>query len=306
MSSLLAPFAGALNELRRWLLTKPWFTSTLLPAIPRPVRWMLRRVWFLPSDVAGLGRSGPLPVPPASTIFTGSVDDFVASGEALVSRLVETAGLAPDSVVLDMGSGMGRLALALLPFLGPAGRYEGLDIVPAGVAWCQENITPRRPEFRFTLADIHNSEYNPAGRIAAAAYRFPYEDETFDLVVLASVFTHLLPAETERYVSEIARVLRKGGRCYASYSLIDEASLAAMKDGQATLRFRHRIGPHWIVDPHVPELAVAYEEPYLRDLYARNGLSGSYTVYHGRWAERAPSATPTLPSAQDVIVAVKG
>jgi SAM-dependent methyltransferase len=305
MSRLLAPFVAALSGIRRWLLTKPWFTSTLLPAIPRPIRWMLRRLWFLPSDVAGQSRSGQLPVPPASSIFTGSVDDFVASGEALVGRLVEYAGLAPDSAVLDMGSGMGRLALALVPVLGPAGRYEGLDIVPAGVTWCQENITPRRPEFRFTLADIRNTEYNPDGRIVAAEYRFPYEDQTFDLVVLASVFTHLLPAETEQYVSEIARVLRSGGRCYASYSLIDEASIAAMAAGRATLRFRHRIGPHWLVDPGVPGLAVAYEEPFLRDLYARNGLSDAYAVYHGRWAARPPSTTPALSSSQDVIVAAK-
>jgi SAM-dependent methyltransferase len=134
-------------------------------------------------------------------MFVGSVDNFEASGELLVRRLIEVAGLTPTSRVLDIGCGIGRLAVALTPYLDPQARYEGLDIVPSGIEWCTENITSRYPNFRFTLADVSNREYNPSGRLAPTEYRLPYADATFDLVVLTSVFTHMLPAEKEHYVT---------------------------------------------------------------------------------------------------------
>lgn len=305
VSRLVRTTVEALHRLRRWLLARSWFTSTVLPAIPRPVRWALRRLYFLPSDVVDRMDTAPAgPVPPRSAIFTGSVDDFERSGEALVRRLIDLAGLTPGCRVLDVGSGMGRLAVALLPYLDETGGYEGLDIVPAGIRWCEANIAPRRPGFRFTLADIRNAEYNPRGQVEASAYRFPYDDRSFDLVVLASVFTHLLPADTERYVAEIARVLRPGGRCYASFSLIDERSLKAMEDGRSTLRFRHRRGDHWILDPKVPELAVAYEATYVRDLYARSGLTDGYLVHHGSWVDR-PTGDAHPSFSQDIVVAAR-
>ena len=155
----------AVYALRAWLLRQQWFTSTVLPSIPRPARWLLRRLYFLPSDLIDrmLGHREEM-FPPKSEIFTGSVDDFKRSGQALVRRLVDLAGLTPDSTVLDVGAGMGRLAVALTPYLKGGGCYEGMEIVPSGIKWCNDNITSRFPNFRFTLADIYNKEYNPNGR----------------------------------------------------------------------------------------------------------------------------------------------
>jgi hypothetical protein len=98
-----------------------------------------------------------------------------------------------------------------------------------------------------------------------------------------SVFTHLLPEDMERYVSEISRVLKRGGRCFASYNLLDDESLAMIRNGQSIRRFT-RVGPQWIVDPKVPELAVAYEREYVHDLFARHGLPPSF--HYGTWSGR--------------------
>jgi ubiquinone/menaquinone biosynthesis C-methylase UbiE len=303
---MIRKLVAALHALRKRLLGQQWFTSTILPAIPRPVRWTLRRLYFLPSDLMDrmLGHREEM-VPPKSMIFTGSVDDFKASGEALLQRLVDFAGLTPDSKILDIGSGMGRLAVALTSYLHASGSYEGLDIVPSGISWCNENIASRYPNFHFTLADVFNKEYHPGGRLKPSEYRFPYADETFDVVVLASVFTHMLPEDMDHYIAEISRVLRKGGRCYASYSLINEMSRQAMESGQSSLRFRRHSGPSWVVDTKVPELAVGYDEPYVRDLYERHGLSGQYRVYYGGWSGRPPSSGESPEFSQDIIVTAK-
>lgn len=80
-----------------------------------------------------------------------------------------------------------------------------------------KNITPKYPNFNFQLADIYNKMYNPQGKYKASDYKFPYANETFDFVFLTSVFTHLLPQDMERYLSEIARVLKKNGRCFITF-----------------------------------------------------------------------------------------
>src|SRR6266545_6476886 len=89
MNSMSPRVVTALHALRRRLLSQQWFTSAVLPAIPRPVRWTLRKLYFLPSDLIDrvIGHREEM-IPPKSMIFTGSVDDFKSSGEALVHRLV--------------------------------------------------------------------------------------------------------------------------------------------------------------------------------------------------------------------------
>jgi SAM-dependent methyltransferase len=82
-----------------------------------------------------------------------------------------------------------------------------------GIAWCQQKITAKHPNFRFQVTNIYNPCQNGKGRQKAHEYRFPYEDESFDAVFLASVSTYFVPKEMTHYVSEISRVLKKGGRC---------------------------------------------------------------------------------------------
>jgi SAM-dependent methyltransferase len=301
----LSRAAEAMFALRRRLLEHPVFTSTILPAIPRPVRWALRTAYLMPAELierAG-GRRRDL-VPPRTKMFVGSVEDFESSGRLLVEHLDTLAGLTPSSAVLDVGCGIGRLAVVLTRHLGPDGRYEGLDVVRTGIDWCTENITPRYPAFRFTLADVYNGEYNPSGTQAPTEYRFPYFDASFDLVVLTSVFTHMLPAESEHYVEEIARVLRPGGRCFVTYSLLNPESRRLMEAGAADMRFKHPMGPCAVVDLKVPELAVAYDGDFARAMLERHGLDTAGGVHHGSWCGRPVEARGSSLS-QDVIVGTR-
>jgi SAM-dependent methyltransferase len=304
MTAVLGRMLGILYGVRRWLLEQQWFNSTVLPMLPRSLRWTLRKAYFLPADLMErfLGQRDDM-VPPKASIFTGTVDEFRRSGEVLVDRLVRYAGLTSASRVVDIGCGMGRLAAALTRYLGPEGSYRGLDIVPAGIQWCQDNISRRHANFAFTLADVYNKEYLPTGRTPASQFRFPYEDDTADVVVLSSVFTHMLPADFESYVAEIARVLRSGGVCYATFSLVDAESRRTMRSGAASLRFAPHFGPCWVVDPKVPELAVGYDEEYVRATYASHGLNARYDVHPGRWARRQSTMQQTPEFNQDVVVA---
>jgi SAM-dependent methyltransferase len=306
MTSTLRKVTGGLYAVRRRLLSHPLFTSTIMPAIPRPLRWALRKLYLLPADlIERVLRQRREMIPPKSQMFIGSVDDFESSGQRLLRRLVDLAGLTPSSNVLDIGCGIGRLAVPLTSYLGRDGSYKGLDIVPSGIKWCDEHIAPKYPNFEFTLADVFNNEYHPNGHFRASDYQFPYADESLDLAVLASVFTHMLPVDMEHYIAEISRVLRKSGRCFATYSLINAESRRMMESGLSDTRFKHNFGPYSAVSAKVPELAVGYDEEYAKDLFEKYGLSVEDRVYYGSWCVGPPLRAPASGLSQDVVVAIK-
>ena len=292
---------SAAERLRMWLLRQAWFHSVLLPALPRQLRWILRKMYLAPVDLADrlLGRHHP-GLPPKADIFTGGVVDFAASGKRTLETIRSVAGVNPSSHILDVGCGIGRFAIAMPDFLDANGGYEGFDIVPEGIEWCKQHIVGPHDNINFTLADVYNKEYNPKGSRQPADYQFPYEDEAFDVAVLLSVFTHMLPIDVDRYVGEISRVLKKDGRMCASYYIITPESLQLMNAGRGFMFFKHNLGSHWIQSKTVPELGVAYDERYIRGIYAKHGLSDPPDIYFGRWCGR-----PTGLDAQDVVVATK-
>ena len=93
-----------------------------------------------------------------------------------------------------------------IDFIGDLrGGYDGVEIHPEAVEWCQRAITPLHPTFRFHRADLVSPAYNPHGLVPASEYRFPFPDQSFDFIFLASVFTHMLPDAVEHYLREIGR-----------------------------------------------------------------------------------------------------
>ena len=206
--------------------------------------------------------------------------DFVREGTRMMRLLVELGGLRPEHDVLDVGCGVGRIAIPLTGYL--TARYEGFDVLPESVRWCRENISARHQRFRFRLADIRNGHYNPTGELIASDFRFPYEDESFDFVLHTSVFTHLLPEAAENYARETARVLRRPGTCFATFYLLSDERSRLADEGRLPIRFRSRRPQYWASRDGDPEAAVAYWEKEVTAMFERAGLSP--TVHSGRWA----------------------
>jgi len=221
---------------------------------------------------------------------------FTRASEGVTAELI-SRGLRPEHRVLDIGSGIGNLAIGLIGHL--RGGYDGLEIHPQAVAWCQQAITRRYPQFRFHRADVFSRAYNPHGRVDASAYSFPFDDEQFDVVCLGSVFTHMLPDAVERYVHEISRVLAPGGQCIASYFLLNHDSLAGIDDGRSFMSFPvdQPSSPCRLHDAAVPEAAVALDEEFVRRIHADAALQ-IRDIRRGGWWDG-------LADDQDVLTAAK-
>jgi hypothetical protein len=117
-------------------------------------------------------------------------------------------------------------------------------------------------------------------------------------VFLTSVFTHLLPDEVARYLDEIRRVLRPGGRCLATFFVLDAEALTRMHGPRSTHRFVHAGPGYRTTRPDRPEDAVAYREEDLRNLYERARLRIGGPIYYGSWSGRARAR-----EGQDMVLA---
>ena len=231
--------------------------------------------------------------------YEDSADIFFETGRRGLASL-RHLGLEPHHRILDPGCGAGRLAIALTQYLTPDGGYEGFDLFRDCIEWCAETITPRYPNFGFMHADIFYKLANDSGKVLAKDYTFPYDDEQFDFVVLISVFTHIQSDGFEQYLSEIARVLKSGGRVYATFFLLNDATLDVIEATQNPKQPLHDFGRYRVASKDFPENTVAYQENYVRELYERLGLEIT-AVTRGTWASQEH---PGL-GFQDAIFATK-
>ena len=267
-----------------------------LPPVAR--RWA-RRVVYLPLDVWDLALGRNKGYPPRGKIFTG-LSNFRSTGDRFLGYFVTYGQLKPEGKVLDIGSGIGRMAIPLSRYLSSEGRYEGFDIVAAGINWCRKHISRRYPHFTFTLVDLENDLYTSHGA-AADAFVFPYHDDQFDLSILTSVFTHMLPAEVENYLSEISRTLASGGRCLATFFIVNEEAKGYMAANPDCFQFPYDQGHYRLLDEKVKAANVAYEESYLRQVLADRNLKVVEWLY-GFWSGRPKSSSLEF---QDVLILEK-
>ena len=225
---------------------------------------------------------------------------FKAIGNEFLGYLVDLSALQPGDAVLDVGCGSGRMALPLTGYLNPEGRYAGFDVSSEAIAWCTENISKSQPNFDFTVVDIQNGAYNPTGKYKSSHFHFPYPDGSFDVVFLASLFTHMLPSDVKHYLHEIVRVLKPGGRSLITFFLLNEESSALIKEGKAFFNFEHEMPGYRVTHAENPEAAIAYPEAFVRWLYGECGLELREPLRYGKWCGRTNGM-----SGQDVVIAVK-
>ncbi len=107
-------------------------------------------------------------------------------------------------------------------------------------------------------------------------------DGKFDAAIVSSVFTHIMPDEIERYISELVRVLKPGGRCFISAFLFDEEAEAAVANGTTVFDFRYPVGPCLTFDREHPEAGIASHKDWLLGFLDRSGLEVN-TIRNGTW-----------------------
>ena len=264
------------------------------------LRFLVRRVYYYPIDLyEGITRKRKDMIPPRGMIFIGS-GDFETQGLHILDLLKKYAGLQPNAKVLDIGSGIGRLAVALTGYLDETGSYEGFDIVKKGVDWCRKKISVRFANFNFRHIDLKNDLYNLKTDMEAKKFEFPYPASEFDCVVLTSVFTHMMPDDVDNYLGQIARVMKKEGKCLATFFLIDGNTKEQMQKGNIRFDFKYAYEGYYLMDKKVKEANIAFDADYLASLLDKNELQAD-AVYRGSWSGNKEDSL----DFQDVVIITK-
>ena len=108
-------------------------------------RFLIRRLYYFPADFSDKiqGKRHKY-VPPRGSIYTGSpanAEAYVEQGKQQLTLLKQHINLKPNDAILDIGSGIGRTAIALTEYLKPEGSYKGFDVVKTKSSCYGELVT---------------------------------------------------------------------------------------------------------------------------------------------------------------------
>ena len=269
--------------------------------LPPPIRRTAAGAWLdllsLPARLRDPGRRRD----PWQSLHNIGPGDFQNSGAGLMADLVSHGGLEASHHVLDIGCGVGRIALPLASFLDQDGGYVGFDVSARAVRGCQKRFARLRPDFAFVRLDARNGDYNAGGAIAETEVRFPCADDAIDLAFAASVFSHVRIETIARYLAEAARVLKPGGRFwFTAYALTPDRRVAVAR-GETRLALLPWKDGAMVMDPRSPERAIAHDAETLIGAIEATGLRLAHPWRAGDWAPGA-----VLGDWQDIWVVEKG
>jgi SAM-dependent methyltransferase len=195
--------------------------------------------------------------------------------------------LRPGLDVLDVGCGVGSLALDLAPTILP-GRVAGIDRDAAQIEAARDAAAERA---------IENADFE-----TSSVYELPFEDASFDVVYANAVLLYV--REPVRALAEMRRVLRPGGLAAVCD---DDMATAVMSPDDPALRRA----------PDLFERAVAHEggdtryARHLRGLMLQAGFDRTQGIAHApevygdatstRWFADFAIGVLTAPSMREVI-----
>jgi ubiquinone/menaquinone biosynthesis C-methylase UbiE len=269
--------------------------------LPPSLRYHARKLFFA-FKAEGTQFHNGIRIPKSGEIFTGR-GDFLGSGMKTKNLLVKHANLREHSTVLDIGSGLGRIAIPLTDILKASGTYHGTDIIKKGVDYCQEHISSKFSNFHFHHTPAFNDLYNSTGADGAQV-KIPIAAASIDVAVANSVFTHLVKSETENYLAETSRLLKKGGRAYYTFFVIDSSNKNRVlkATGSPEFSFRYSDGVQHFMDQKVKRANVAFDIDFLESLFEKMGLQVN-SFNKGHW--RADVAENQSIDFQDVFILEK-
>ena len=236
------------------------------------------------------GSNGPFRVPPKLRRGARRCDEVaeLASAVWLIEHMCGHLGIDDlgASEVLDVGCGV-KFTQALINHKLPIKRYVGIDVQPEMIRYLERHVGD--PRFEYYHLDARNELYNPRGLQLSDTMPLPIDGQTFDIVCLFSVFTHLAPRDFGTMLKLVRRFAQPESRLFftlyvdertaGGHGLMDSWSevLAQVppKDLERHLeKHPESAGPIKTfrdLDPTRPLNWAVYAEPYARELIEGTG-----------------------------------
>ena len=238
------------------------------------------------------------PIPDAFGMHIETRESFLECAGEHVLMMARYGGLRPDAHFLDIGCGLGRIAIGLSQYLNSDAEYFGFDIAGTAIQWAHEHVAALHPHYSFRHLDLQNEYYNPNGH--EQEDRFPVDKVDFDFAYLGSVFTHMLLRPVEDYLRQANEHLKVGGTLFATFFLMNQEADRAIRLRRAARDFKLSQGlEHYVRDEPLLS-AVSHNENEIFRLLEECGFKLERPPIYGNW-----TGTRQCRSHQDIIVAKK-
>lgn len=254
-------------------MTKDRLIRHLVPSMPVVARWPgVRRTLDAADGILRRVDARYARLPPASLRIRIGVGNQILrnaavfdAGQAFVRRCMERGWVGEGAHVVELGSGIGRNAMAFRDQLQFA-TYDGVDVDAEMVDWCCRHLSNDR--MRFHHADLYSAVYNPGGT-PIQGYRLPVADQSATFSLGISVFSHLVAAHADYYAGELARVTSPGSFACHTFFLLDH--IQRLLGDRWT--FSHEADGCWLESQKYPEAAVAYWMGDVKEMFESKGLT---------------------------------
>jgi len=181
--------------------------------------------------------------------------------------------------IFDFGCGYGKMAPISVFFTHPNGKYIGVDILKSCVDFCKRKYS-QLPRVEFYLSkDVNPAYHRVEGEMRLLQEPdWPVADESIDIVISISVFTHLQEVDAFRYMNKIYKILKPNGIAILTFHIIEEPRkqprfTSKNKPRHSDLFDFHTPLPpsyNWFTsNPELPERAVAINRLGLNSLLQR-------------------------------------
>jgi ubiquinone/menaquinone biosynthesis C-methylase UbiE len=233
-------------------------------ALSPKFRRLARKIVFFPVDLFDtiFNRREKF-TPPRGQIYTGR-GNFEEIGERMFRLFIKTCSIQSDYQILDVGSGIGRMARPFVNFLNGSGAYHGFDVVESGIKWCKKTYK-NHPNFHFQFVPLHNDLYNLSTVNRSSDFSFPYSDNVFDFIIVTSVFTHMQEPDVKHYLTEIERVLKHNRYCFCTVFIVTDEVEDILGKKQDAL-FKYNYGNYFLHNEKVKDANVAYRYTAVQEM----------------------------------------
>lgn len=142
--------------------------------------------------------------------------------------LLTASGLAPGGTLVDLGCGIGRLAVHAIPYL-VGGHYVGTDVSSQLLDRAQKRLSVVVPD--------------PPARITwikQVGTTFALPDKSVDMFCAFSVFTHIEHEDTLQFLKDARRAVKPGGKFVFSCLPLNLCAARVILAQSSSLDFHER------------------------------------------------------------------
>lgn len=218
-------------------------------------------------------------------ILFSSINDNSMYGitHSFLIYLLKECQLTSNSTILEIGCGIACLSLPIIKYINN-GKYYGIDTNKTCIDWCCHHITP-----------LCNTTFKS---VSSSHFIIPCEDCELDTVYSTTIFLALTIDDITKYLTEINRVLKKGGCLIFTLFVWNQSVQMLLKTKKIKTRIIKTNGLSYLINAR-GEQAIIHNDTTLYKCLQDKHFEIIETIF-GHWSNSSNSNI-----YQDVICAVK-